>query len=70
MMQRRDFITLGGAAAAWPLGARAQQREPRRIGVVIGFTENDPEGQVQLSTLRQELRRLGWTEGQNIRIDY
>jgi putative ABC transport system substrate-binding protein len=70
-MQRRSFLTiLGGAAAAWPLAARAQQREQRRIGVVIGFTENDPEGQAQLSTFRQELQRLGWTEGQNIRIDY
>ena len=70
-MRRREFITLvGGAAAAWPLAARAQQREHRRVGVVLGFTESDPEGEVQISTFRQELRTLGWIEGQNIRIDY
>jgi len=70
-MRRREFLTLlGGAAVAWPVVVLAQQGEQRRIGVVIGFTENDPEGQAQLSTFRQELQRLGWTEGQNIRIDY
>ena len=71
-MMRRQFISLlGGVAAAWPLAARAQQqREQRRVGVVIGFTENDPEAEVQISTFRQELRRLGWIEEQNIRIDY
>src|SRR5262245_43954988 len=72
MIGRRQFITLlGGAVAAWPLAARAQQqREQRRVGVVLGFTESDPEGEVQISTFRQELRRLGWIEEQNIRIDY
>jgi ABC-type uncharacterized transport system substrate-binding protein len=71
MIRRRQFITLlSGVAAAWPLAARAQQREHRRVGVVLGFTESDPEGEVQISTFRQELRRLGWIEGQNIRIDY
>src|SRR5262250_1691366 len=70
-VKRREFITLLGGAAAWPLAARAQQqREQRRVGVVIGFTESDPEAGVQISTFRQELRRLGWIEEQNIRIDY
>src|SRR5262245_52333139 len=69
-MKRREVITLLGGAAAWPLVAHAQQREYRRVGVVLGFTESDPEGEVQISTFRQELRRLGWIEEQNIRIDY
>jgi len=69
---RRHFITLlGGAAAAWPLAARAQQNERiRRIGVLIANAESDPEGQARVAALRQDLQRLGWTEGRNIRIDY
>jgi putative ABC transport system substrate-binding protein len=75
-MHRRDFITLlGGAAAAssvsWPFPARAQQpSQVRRIGMLIGYTENDPETQARLAAFRQGLDHLGWTEGRNLRIDY
>src|SRR5437764_9763453 len=69
-MRRREFITLvGGAAAAWPAGARAQQSERvRRIGVPIGSVEN-AEARARVDALRQALRKLGWTDGRNIRID-
>ena len=71
-MQRRKFITLlGGAAAAWPLTARAQQPEQvRRIGVLTPFTAEDAEGKAVVSALRQGLQDLGWTEGRNIRVEY
>jgi putative ABC transport system substrate-binding protein len=71
-MRRREFITLlGGAAAAWPLTARAQKTERmRRIGVVMAYTENDPNGQLQVAAFRQQLQKLGWTEGRNIQIDF
>ena len=71
-MKRREFITLlGGAAAAWPLAAQAQQAERmRRIGVLLNMTEDDPEWQVRLAAFRQGLLALGWIENGNIRIDY
>ena len=71
-IRRRDFITLlGGAAAAWPLVARAQQREPvRRIGVLMNTTANDPEVPMRLAVFLQGLQELGWTVGRNVRIDY
>src|SRR4030081_523698 len=71
-MRRRGFITLlGGAAAVWPLAARAQQSERMRvIGVVMAYTESDPNGQLQVAAFRQQLQKLGWTEGSNIRIDF
>jgi ABC-type uncharacterized transport system substrate-binding protein len=71
-MQRRDFITLlGGAAVTWPLAVRAQQSERvRRIGLLTGYAESDPEGQSPVAAFRQSLRQLGWIEGRNIRIDY
>jgi putative tryptophan/tyrosine transport system substrate-binding protein len=71
-MQRREFITLlGGAAAAWPLAARAQQAERmRRIGVMIQLAETDQEGQDRLAAFRKELERLGWKVGKNLQIDY
>jgi putative ABC transport system substrate-binding protein len=71
-VRRREFITLlGGAAAAWPLDARAQQPERvRRIGVMISLAESDPEAQANAAALREELQQLGWTEGRNIRTDY
>jgi putative ABC transport system substrate-binding protein len=68
-MQRRDFMTLLlGGAAAWPLAARAQQGERvRRIGVLLGTTQTGPE---PVPAFVQELRRLGWTEGRDVRIEY
>jgi putative tryptophan/tyrosine transport system substrate-binding protein len=68
-MKRRQFITLlGSAAASWPLPALAQQSERmRRIGVLMGYAETD--AQAQVASLRQELQKLGWEEGRNIRID-
>jgi putative tryptophan/tyrosine transport system substrate-binding protein len=71
-MRRREFITaLGGAAVAWPLAARAQQGGAiRRIGVLNPFTEDDPEVQANITAFRQTIRKLGWTDGHNVRIDY
>ena len=71
-MRRREFITLlGGAAAAWPLAARAQQTERmRRIGVLTPFAANDAEGQARLTAFAQGLQHSGWIVGQNIRIEY
>jgi putative ABC transport system substrate-binding protein len=68
---RREFITLiGGAAAASPLAARAQQGDrTRRVGVLMSFTKNDPEGHAFVAAFREELQKLGWTDGRNIRID-
>ena len=68
-MTRREFLgVLGGAAAAWPLAARAQQ-PMRRIGVLMGYAENDREGQAFVAAFREGLQKLGWAEGRNIRID-
>src|SRR5258707_38304 len=71
-MRRREFITLlGGAAAAWPLSARAQQGEPlRRIGVLMLYPENDPAGQLRATAFRQGLEKLGWAVGRNVQIDF
>jgi len=71
-MRRRDFISLlGGAAVEWPNGARAQQREKiRRIGVVMGYPEANPNAQLQVAAFQQQLLKLGWIEGNNIRIDF
>jgi putative tryptophan/tyrosine transport system substrate-binding protein len=61
-MKRRDFITLLGGAAAWPLAARAQQAERmRRIGLLHGLVENDPEAQARIKAFRHGLEALGWT---------
>jgi putative ABC transport system substrate-binding protein len=70
-MRRRDFITLvGGAAATWPLAVRGQQPERmRRIGVLIDFAADDPEGQALLRAFLQGLQQFGWTDGRNMRID-
>ena len=71
MTTRRAFIgVIGGAAAAWPLAARAQQGERvRRVGVLLGLAANDPEGQARIATFQQSLQQLGWIEGRNLRID-
>src|SRR5262245_61294080 len=70
-MRRREFITLLGGAATWgPLAARAQQSEQiRRIGVLGGLAEDDPEMRARLAAFRQELEKRGGSEGRNVRID-
>jgi putative tryptophan/tyrosine transport system substrate-binding protein len=71
MMKRREFITLLGGAAAWPLGARAQQPERMpRIGVLMALAEDDPETKARLAAFRQGLEKRGWYEGRNVGIDY
>ena len=71
-MRRRDFITLvGGGVTAWPLAARAQQAVGvRRIGVLMNAAADDPEFSRRLRAFVQELERLGWTDGRNLRIEY
>jgi putative ABC transport system substrate-binding protein len=71
-MKRRQFITmLGGTAAAWPLAARAQQLEATpRIGVLTTLADKDFEGQLRVAAFRQELQKIGWIEGRNIRFEY
>jgi putative ABC transport system substrate-binding protein len=70
-MRRREFITLLGGAATWPLAARAQQPDRvRRIGVIMGFAEDDEVWQAYLATFRRRLQDFGWDEGRNIRFDY
>src|SRR4051794_29659862 len=70
-MRRREFVGLVGGAVAWPVAARAQPAERmRRIGVLVGLAENDPEMQQRLAGFRQGLEKLGWSEGRNVRIDY
>jgi putative tryptophan/tyrosine transport system substrate-binding protein len=70
-MKRREFITLlGGAAAAWPLAARAQQSEGmRRIGIVMPFAPTDMEVQARVRVFREELRKRGWARGVNVQFD-
>jgi putative tryptophan/tyrosine transport system substrate-binding protein len=69
-MRRREFIGLVGGAAVWSLGVHAQQPEKvRRIGVLMNFKENDPEGTAWLSRFTDGIRGLGWTDGRNVRMD-
>src|SRR6516165_1655940 len=69
-MNRREFMTLLGGAAAWPLAARAQQGDRvRRIGVLTLGDENDPVAKAIVSAFTQSLAGLGWTDGRNVRID-
>src|SRR5437660_8327045 len=72
LLKRREFISLlGGAAVAWPLAARAQQAERmRRIGVLMGRAESDPEGQSSAAAFLRGLAALGWIPGRNLKIDY
>jgi putative ABC transport system substrate-binding protein len=71
-MRRREFITLvGGATAAWPLAARAQQPERmRRVGVLMNVAADDPMSTLRVSAFAQAMQELGWTVGRNLRIDY
>src|SRR5262245_30078181 len=70
-MGRREFITLLGGAAAWPLAASAQPGERvRRIGVLINLGPDDPEGHARITAFAQGLQEAGWTTGRNVRIDY
>lgn len=71
-MQRRDFITvLGGAAATWPLAVRAQPRGgKRKVGVLMPVVEDDPDSQARISAFRQGFADLGWKDGQNVQIEY
>src|SRR5262249_33058444 len=72
MIRRREFITFIGGAAAWSITARAQQPSDRvrRIGVLTALAENDPEVMAWLKAFQEELQRLGWEQGHNIRIEY
>jgi putative ABC transport system substrate-binding protein len=69
-MRRREFVGLVGVTAAWPRVARAQpDGRVRRVGVLMGFAETDPEGQARIQALRHGLADLGWVEGRNLRLD-
>ncbi len=67
-MKRREFITLLGGAAAWPLAARAQERI-RRIGILMNATAEEPEAQTYVAAFQQGLQEFGWSVGRNLRID-
>src|SRR4029077_12691253 len=71
-MRRRDFIRIvAGSAASWPITAHAQQQERmRRIGVLMLYPENDPQGQLRATSFRQGLEKLGWFVGRNVQIDF
>jgi putative ABC transport system substrate-binding protein len=70
-MKRREFITLLGGAATWPLGARAQQADRmRRIGVLMNLTADDPESSKEMSAFLGGLQELGWTLGSNLQVEY
>jgi hypothetical protein len=71
-MRRREFMTLlGGAAAAWPVAARAQQPGGmRRIGVLMTTAADDPQNPVRIAAFLLGLAQLGWTDGRNVRIKY
>jgi putative ABC transport system substrate-binding protein len=70
-MRRRQFITLVGGAAAWPLAARAQQAgSMRRVGVLHALRSDDPDVSNRISAFAQGLQSMGWTIGRNMRIDY
>jgi ABC-type uncharacterized transport system substrate-binding protein len=67
---RRTFITLlGGAAASWPLAARAQPERMRRVGVLMNLAADDPQGQARLAVFIQGLQEAGWSVGRNVQVD-
>jgi putative tryptophan/tyrosine transport system substrate-binding protein len=69
-VKRREFITLLGGAAAWPLGARAQPTDQkRRVGVLMHMSENHAEGQARVAAFREGLQELGWIDGRNLRLE-
>ena len=71
-MKRREFITLlGGAAAAWPMAARAEQRGAmRRIAIFVPATADDQEYRARVVAFLQGMQELGWTDDRNLRIEY
>jgi putative ABC transport system substrate-binding protein len=70
-MRRREFITLLGSAAAWPLAVSAQSRESvPRIGALVNLAQNDPLALARVAAFQQGLQQLGWTVGRNVQIDY
>ena len=70
-LKRREFITLLGGAAMWPLAARAEQADPvRRVGVLMVYARTDREGQDRIVAFLDALQRLGWNDGRNLRIEY
>ena len=69
VMKRREFITVVGAAAAWPVVARAQQPTMPLIGVLMNRVENDPEGQARLAAFLQGLQASGWDVSRNVRVE-
>src|SRR5262245_55877155 len=70
-MRRRDFITLLGGSAVWPLAARAQQSERvRRIGMLSAADAENPNAQANVAAFRQVLQQLGWIDGRNVQIDH
>jgi putative ABC transport system substrate-binding protein len=70
-MRRREFIALVGGAATMPLVARAQQNDRvRRVGVLMPFAQDSPEGQARIAAFVQEMQKLGWIEGRNLQIEY
>jgi putative tryptophan/tyrosine transport system substrate-binding protein len=68
-MRRREFIAGLGSAAAWPSAARAQTERLRRVGVLMGWSEREPQFRSWLGTFIQEMARLGWVDGRNLHID-
>src|ERR1700730_483107 len=69
-LRRREFIVLFGGAAAYPFAARAQQADRlRRVGILMPFPESDAEAQTRFRAFRQELAKLGWSEGRNVQFD-
>ena len=71
MIARREFITLLGGAAAWPVTAQAQQADRmRRVAVVMQYVESDSQGQLRAAAFREGLEKAGWVAGRNISVDY